>query len=103
MSKIIFRPQVIKKAFMKFKSPLDPMTSLALTKKMRHELLFYLSYSQLFYDSDIFPKSWKKIDRGTPIPKKGEPSQIINYRPNAITSVFSKIMEIVLANMSSIT
>ena len=34
---------------------------------------------QLSYESSIFPESWK-IARVTPIPKKGDSSQITNYR-----------------------
>ena len=99
MSKIIFRPQIIKKAIQKLKSDsaagpdnIPPI----LIKKCVLELAPILSkLFQLSYESGIFPESWK-IARVTPISKKGDSSQIINYRPVAITSVLSKIMEIVI-------
>ena len=52
-----------------------------LIKKCAPELAPILSkLFQLSYESGIFPESWK-IAKVTPIPKKGESSQITNYRP----------------------
>ena len=74
MSKIIFRPQIIKKAIRKLKSDsaagLDDIPPI-LIKKCVPELAPSLSkLFQLSYESGIFPESWK-IARVTPIPKKG--------------------------------
>ena len=53
---------------------------------------------KLSYTCGIFPislGSWK-ITRIQPITKKGDSSNVVNYRPIAITSVLSKIMEKVI-------
>ena len=86
MNKIIFRPQIIKKAIKKLKS--DSATGPddippILIKKCAPELATILSkLFQLSYESGIFLESWK-IARVTPIPKNGDSSQITNYRPIA--------------------
>lgn len=47
---------------------------------------------RLSYTSGQVPSSWK-IARVHPIPKKGDRSDPANYRPIAITSLLSKVME----------
>ena len=49
--------------------------------------LFHLSYSSGFY-----PSAWK-IANVQPVPKKGSRSDTSNYRPIAVTSILTKIME----------
>lgn len=61
------------------------MCAQGLTKPLRR--LFYYSYS-----SGIFPTSWK-FANVQPVPKKGSRSDPSNYRPIAITSILSKVME----------
>lgn len=46
----------------------------------------------LSFSTGTFPESWK-LANVQPIPKKGDSSLPINYRPIAITSILSKIME----------
>ena len=64
-----------------------------LIKKCAPELAPILSkLYKLYYNSGIFPESWK-LARIQPIKKKDDSSKVKNYRPIAITSVLSKIME----------
>lgn len=49
----------------------------------------------LSYNSGIVPSSWK-VAHVHPIPKKGDRSDPTNYRPIAITSLLSKVMERVI-------
>ena len=74
MNKLIFRPQIIKKAIKKFAAGPDSIPPI-LIKKCAPELAPILSkLFQLSYESGIFPESWK-IAKVTPIPKKGDSSQ----------------------------
>ena len=50
---------------------------------------------QLSYTLGTFPTSWK-LARVFPIPKKGDKSNPLNYRPIAITSLISKTMETII-------
>ena len=50
---------------------------------------------QLSYTLGTFPTSWK-IAHVFPIPKKGDKSNPLNYRPIAITSLISKTMETII-------
>ena len=50
---------------------------------------------QLSYTLGTFPTSWKQAHI-FPIPKKGDKSYPINYRPIAITSLISKTMETII-------
>ena len=52
--------------------------------------LFRLSYSLGHY-----PSSWKHA-HVFPVPKKGDKSEPLNYRPIALTSILSKIMEAII-------
>ena len=52
--------------------------------------LFYRSYS-----SGVFPSAWK-VAQVQPVPKKGESSNPANYRPIAICSLLSKVMETII-------
>ena len=65
-------------------------------KKCAPELAPVLSklYS-LSYSTGSFPVSWKHA-HVVPIPKKGDSSDPANYRPIALTSVLSKVMEAVI-------
>ena len=47
---------------------------------------------------DIFPKAWKK-SKIVAIHKSGSQSEVTNYRPIAQITVFSKIFEIILADV----
>lgn len=73
-------------------SGLDGIPALLL-KKCAPELAPVLTkLFQLSYDSGIFPDGWKSA-RVQPIPKKGSKTQPSNYRPVALLSVISKVME----------
>ena len=50
---------------------------------------------QLSYTLGTFPTSWKQVHVFT-IPKKGDKSYPLNYRPIAITSLISKTMETII-------
>ena len=50
---------------------------------------------QLSYNLGTFPTSWKQAHI-FPIPKKGDKSNPLNYRPIAITSLISKTMETII-------
>ena len=50
---------------------------------------------QLSYTLGTFPTSWKQA-HVFPIPKKGDKSNPLNYRPIAITSLISKTMETII-------
>ena len=50
---------------------------------------------QLYYTLGTIPTSWKQA-HVFPIPKKGENSNPLNYRPIAITSLISKTMETII-------
>lgn len=50
---------------------------------------------KLSYTAGIFPSSWK-LAHVVPIPKKGDKSIPSNYRPVALTSQLSKVMEAVI-------
>ena len=50
---------------------------------------------QLSYTLGTFPTSWKQA-HVFPIPKKGDKSNPLNYRPTAITSLISKTMETII-------
>jgi hypothetical protein len=47
---------------------------------------------QLSLSTGVYPSSWKSAIIH-PIPKKGDPSNPSNYRPIAVTSILSKVME----------
>ena len=51
--------------------------------------------TQLFYTLGTFPTSWKQA-HVLPIPRKGDKSNPLNYRPIAITSLVSKTMETII-------
>ena len=51
----------------------------------------------LILSTGIFPDCWKKT-RITPVYKKGDKENIVNYRPISLLSNFSKILESLLAN-----
>src|SRR5207249_1418045 len=54
----------------------------------------------LSYTTNTVPVKWK-IARSTPIYKKGDKSDMKNYRPISVTSVASKIMEhIIVAQLN---
>ena len=59
--------------------------SSTLAKPLRK--IFHLSHS-----TGLFPSSWKTA-YVQPVPKKGESSSPSNYRPIALTSILSKVME----------
>ena len=50
---------------------------------------------QISYTLGTFPTSWKQA-HVFPIPKKGDKSNPLNYRPIAITSLISKTMETII-------
>ena len=50
---------------------------------------------QLSYTLGTFPTSWKQA-HVFPVPKKGDKSNPLNYRPIAITSLISKTMETII-------
>ena len=50
---------------------------------------------QLSYTLGTFPTTWKQA-YVFPIPKKGDKSNPLNYRPIAITSLISKTMETII-------
>ena len=52
----------------------------------------YIIYVKLSYNSGIFSETWK-LARIQQIKKKGDSSNVKNYRSIAITSTLSKIME----------
>lgn len=52
---------------------------------------------QLSYKHGIFPSLWKQV-HVFPIPKKGDKSDPSNYRPIAISSLLSKVMETIITH-----
>lgn len=52
----------------------------------------------LMITSGTFPNIWK-VSRICPILKSGKKSEIVNYRPIALISVFSKLIEIILSDI----
>ena len=96
MSDIVFRQRVIKRILLKLdtnKASGPDEIPVVVLKRCASELtpilcrLFNMSYKK-----GIFPSSWKHA-RVQPIPKKGKKTQPNNYRPVALLSVISKVME----------
>ncbi|XP_065654575.1 uncharacterized protein LOC136081205 [Hydra vulgaris] len=61
------------------------------------ELSAKLSFDEASIHQDIFPERLK-LARVTPIHKKGDRSNISNYRPISVLSIFSKILERIIFN-----
>jgi len=99
MPKIYFRTKDIYKILLnlniKKSSGPDSIPALVLkniaesiSKPLRN--LFHLSYNL-----GIFPSLWK-VSNVSPVPKKGNKSDPANYRPIAICSILSKVMETII-------
>ena len=96
MKTVHFRDRVVKRVLKRLKvnksSGPDGIPPVVL-KNCRFTLcgplsrLYHLSYSSGFY-----PSAWK-LANVQPVPKKGSRSDPSNYRPIAVTSLLSKIME----------
>ena len=67
-------------------------------KKCSPELTPILSkLYHLIISGSEYPKSWMTANV-LPIPKKGDPSDLSNYRPIALRSILSKLFETLLNN-----
>ena len=99
MSPIKFSTRKVRQALLqpgtsKSKSP-DGITAIVL-KTCAPELAPILhKLFQLSYTLGTFPTSWKQA-HVFPIPKTGDKSNPLNYRPIAITSIISKTMETII-------
>nr|CAH7723713.1 unnamed protein product [Callosobruchus chinensis] len=96
MSEITFRTKAVRKVLQSLdinKATVPDMIPAVVAKKCAPELapiltrLFRMSYS-----SGVFPKDWKSACI-QPAPKKGSKADPFNYRPIALFSVISKVME----------
>nr|CAH7732737.1 unnamed protein product [Callosobruchus chinensis] len=96
MSEITFRTKAVRKVLQSLdinKATGPDMIPAVVAKKCAPELapiltrLFRMSYS-----SGVFPKDWKSACI-QPVPKKGSKADPSNYRPIALLSVISKVME----------
>nr|CAI5864641.1 unnamed protein product [Callosobruchus analis] len=60
-----------------------------------HECKILCKFFRISYEQGVFPSSWK-IGCVQPIPKKGKKTDPNNYRPVALLSIMSKVMETVI-------
>jgi len=96
MSEIVFKTNEVRKILLSLdtrkSSGLDGIPAIVL-KKCAPELAPVLTrLFQLSYNRGVFPDGWKKA-RLQPVPKKGSRSLPSNYRPIALLSALSKVME----------
>nr|CAH7728879.1 unnamed protein product [Callosobruchus chinensis] len=96
MSEITFRTKAVRKVMQSLdinKTTGPNMIPAVVAKKCAPELAPILTrLFRMSYISGVFPKDWKSACI-QPVPKKGSKADSFNYRPIALLSVISKVME----------